>query len=90
MLLRCATHVDPNYSGFQSLPATHSMSTKELLKARRDFYESGVEVGLTFVRDYIGERNAYYNTKEENRTTLKRGAAFFVVTCLLDWAVCVM
>lgn len=66
------------------------MNVKELMKARRDFYETGSEVGLTFVRDYIAARNAYYNNKEENRTTIKRGVAFFIATCLLDWAVCVI
>jgi hypothetical protein len=64
------------------------MSAAQLMKARRDFYEEGSDVGAQFMRDYTGSRNTYYNDKAENRQTLRRGAAFFVVTCLLDWLVC--
>lgn len=64
------------------------MDVAQLLKARRDFYEGGTEVGLQYLRDYVGNRNEYYNTKAENRLTMQKGAAFFVVTCLLDWLVC--
>jgi hypothetical protein len=64
------------------------MTVPQLLKARREFYEGGTEVGLQFMRDYIGTRNAYYNNKAENRQTMRRGALFLVATCLLDWLVC--
>jgi len=82
--------VDPNYSGFNTLADDLKLSAPEVLRSRRAHYETGTEVGLQFMRDYIGSRNEFYNNKEENRTTMKRGAAFFVATCLLDWAVCVL
>lgn len=85
ILFHCA---DPNFSGFQSISDTASMSAAQLTKARRDFYEGGTEVGQQFMRDYVGHRQAHYNDKAENRQTLRRGAVFFVATCLLDWLVC--
>jgi hypothetical protein len=63
------------------------MPIGELLVARRQFYEEASEVGLQFVRDYISERQQYYNTKSENRQTMLKGVAFFIATCLADWAV---
>jgi len=67
-----------------------NISTSDLVVSRRKYYETGTEVGQQFMRDYIGSRNEFYNNKEENATTIKRGVAFFFVTCLLDWAVCVI
>lgn len=64
------------------------MTATALMKARRDFYEDGTEVGQQFMRDYVGDRNSYYNDKAENRTTLQRGVVFIIATCLLDWLVC--
>eukprot|EP01032_Pedospumella_encystans_P016454 gene16454-18777_t len=89
--LRCLlAWSDPNYSGFNTLADDLKLSAPDVLRSRRAHYETGTEVGLQFMRDYIGSRNEFYNNKEENRTTMKRGAAFFVATCLLDWAVCVL
>jgi hypothetical protein len=79
---------DPKFSGFQTIEDTMKMTSQQLQKARRDYYEGGTEVGLQFMRDYVGARNQYYNDKAENRQTLRRGAVFFVATCLLDWLVC--
>lgn len=80
--------LDPKYTGFQSLPQELSMPRKDLLKARREFYEEGSEVAEQYMKDYIGTRRAYYHNKKDNRDTMLKGVAFFIVTCFADWAVC--
>ncbi|KAJ1426626.1 hypothetical protein B484DRAFT_397507 [Ochromonadaceae sp. CCMP2298] len=77
----------PDYSGgFQVLAQDLRIDASKLTASLRENYDGASEVGQQFMRDYANSRQEFYNTKAENRKTLMQGVAFFIATCLLDWA----
>jgi hypothetical protein len=81
---------DPNYTGFKPLPDDHTVNVVELVKARKDFFLDGAMVGEKFVEEILTQRREFYQQKQETRKTMVHGFLFFIGTCLLDWAVCVV
>mmetsp|Transcript_2190 Transcript_2190/g.3449 ORF Transcript_2190/g.3449 Transcript_2190/m.3449 type:complete len:330 (+) Transcript_2190:94-1083(+) len=89
--IRCSlAWSDPDYSGFQALPDDFKQNSTEYIKSQREHFPELPQIGQTFMRDYIRSRAEYYAERAELRTTLWRGFGFFIVTCLADWAVCVL
>jgi hypothetical protein len=82
--------LDPAYAGFHQIKDETQLPIDLITIGRRKFFREGDSIGQQLLEAYIREVQSFYNTKSENRQTLQRGFVFFIVTCLLDWYVCVM
>jgi len=81
---------DPNFTGLKPLPDDHIIPLDTLMISRRLYFNNSIEIGSMFAKDYLGSRRAAYTDKKDTRDTLRNGFYFLVVTCFLDWGVCVI
>jgi len=79
---------DPNYSGFNSLPADLCMPVETLIRSRRTFFPEGQQLSETFFKALISQRKLYYEERREMADLWRWGFVFFIATCLADYAVC--
>jgi hypothetical protein len=82
-----ALFLDPNYKGFKPIDDDFELPVETILSGRLQFFKEGNHVGkefLQYVKTIIEEKE---ETRRENRQTLKRGAIFFVITCVADYLV---
>jgi hypothetical protein len=64
------------------------MSVDDLLKSRHDYFPQGIYIAGTFIKDFLGLRRQIYYDAVEFRENRRLGFYFFIVTCILDVAVC--
>jgi hypothetical protein len=81
---------DPNFTGLKPLPDDHRIPIDTLMISRRLYFKDSLEIGSVFAKEYLGSRRAVYTDKKDTRDTLRNGFYFLIVTCLLDWGVCVL
>lgn len=80
--------VDPNYGGFKPLPDGFKMPVAELLRGRQSYFKEGATMSRTYMTSVKTLVSEYYELKKDRRDLMKKGAVFFLITSLLDWAVC--
>jgi hypothetical protein len=81
---------DPNFTGFKPFPDDHKIESGELIRSRAKYFAEGSAIGSQLIHQYTAERRLFYADAKEHRELVRNGFIFFVITCLLDWAVCVM
>jgi hypothetical protein len=81
---------DPTFTGLKPLPDDHIIALDTLLISRRLYFNDSLDIGSTFAKDYLGARRAVYADRKDTKDTLTNGFYFTIVTCLLDWGVCIL
>jgi len=90
MKIRCiiAWSANSNYKGFHSLSNDLYISIDDIIQSQQLYYPNHKNISVDFFNDYITNRNEHYHEKKDNNDMLKKGVAFVIVTCLLDWFIC--
>ena len=81
---------DPNFTGLKPLPDDHKIPVDILLISRRLYFNDSLDIGTTFANEYLKARKDIYADKKDTKDTFRNGFYFLIVTCLLDWGVCVI
>jgi len=74
----------PAYAGLKPVEEDSVLGVDVLAKGRQEFFPESNDVAAMFHKDYVGVRKLFWEKKRDNRSTLKKGAWFFMGTMVLD------
>jgi hypothetical protein len=63
------------------------LTVEQLVKGSHEFFPESSIMGRTYLSALRGVVSSYYDSKRENKELMKKGAVFFLVTCVLDYIV---
>jgi len=75
---------DDAFSGIKPPDDDHRVPVGQLLAAREEYFDEGVDIGNTCASAYAAERRKHYHEKAETRAEAKKGLVFFLACCMVD------